>query len=110
MSPLVALACLVVALRRKGKAPVAVPVVLGSLAALAFGRLLVAYLASALEIRKHIGGTTPADKATVLAASFAEALNTLAFDCAVWLPLAVGGFVLDRWMRRRGLPLGEGES
>jgi hypothetical protein len=50
------------------------------------------------------GAVNPADRATVYAASIAEAMNCAAFFVLLFVPLSVILVFVDRWRRRRSPP------
>jgi len=108
MSCIVFIACFVImALRlRRGVTPL-VPAVLCLLALLS---LVLAFL-MLTRLFHDVADVAPADKASLLANGIATTMNALVFRDLVALPLLlVGGYFLDRRLRRRRVPAGPAQA
>jgi hypothetical protein len=96
-----AVPCAIVIRRRRRSA---VPYVL-PLAALALLLIAGAWSARALPyeiaILAHAHPLDPSMKATLLAKGISELMNCAAFVIVVVLPLAIGGYFVDRWLLAR---------
>src|SRR5580700_10702543 len=98
MSIIVFIVCLLlVRQRRRRHVTTVVPAVIGALAIVGSIQLVIS-LARAFET---IASVSPSDKATILAAGISEAINASAFGLVFEIPLLVGAYFLDRWLRNR---------